>query len=71
MADKISILIVDDEDSVRDSLLNWFLEDGYEVEAAENANKALQLLEERNFNIILADIKMPGMAGLELHRRIR
>jgi len=71
MADKISILIVDDEDSVRDSLLNWFLEDGYEVEAAENAKKALQLLEERNFNIILADIKMPGMDGLELHRRIR
>jgi len=71
MADMISILIVDDEDSVRDSLLNWFLEDGYEVEAAENAKKALQLLEERNFNIILADIKMPGMDGLELHRRIR
>ncbi len=71
MADKISILIVDDEDSVRDSLLNWFLEDGYEVEADENAKKALQLLEERNFNIILADIKMPGMDGLELHRRIR
>ena len=71
MADKISILIVDDEDSVRDSLLNWFLEDGYEVEAAENAKKALQLLEEKNFNIILADIKMPGMDGLELHRRIR
>lgn len=71
MADKISILIVDDEDSVRDSLLNWFLEDGYEVEAAENAKKALKLLEEKNFNIILADIKMPGMDGLELHRRIR
>ena len=45
MADKISILIVDDEDSVRDSLLNWFIEDGYEVEAAENAKRALQLLE--------------------------
>jgi DNA-binding NtrC family response regulator len=71
MADKISILIVDDEDSVRDSLLNWFMEDGYEVEAADNAKKALQLLEEKNFNIILADIKMPGMDGLELHRRIR
>jgi DNA-binding NtrC family response regulator len=71
MADKISILIVDDEDSVRDSLLNWFIEDGYEVEAAENAKKALQLLEKRDFNIILADIKMPGMDGLELQRRIK
>lgn len=71
MAEKISILIVDDEDSVRDSLLNWFIEDGYVVEAAENAKKALQLLEKRDFNIILADIKMPGMDGLELQRRIK
>ncbi|HCM58955.1 MAG TPA: Fis family transcriptional regulator [Bacteroidales bacterium] len=71
MAEKISILIVDDEDSVRDSLLNWFIEDGYEVEAAENAKKALQLLEHRVFNIILVDIKMPGMDGLELQRRIK
>jgi DNA-binding NtrC family response regulator len=71
MSDKISILIVDDEDSVRDSLLNWFIEDGYDVAAAENAKKALQMLETRDFNIILADIKMPGMDGLELHRRIR
>jgi DNA-binding NtrC family response regulator len=71
MAEKISILIVDDEDSVRDSLLNWFIEDGYDVEIAENAKKALQLLELRDYNIILADIKMPGMDGLELHRRIR
>jgi DNA-binding NtrC family response regulator len=71
MAEKISILIVDDEDSVRDSLLNWFIEDGYEVEAAEHAKKALQLLEKKDFNIILADIKMPGMDGLELQRRIK
>jgi len=71
MADKISILIVDDEESVRDSLLNWFIEDGYHVECAENAKKALHLLEDREFDIILADIKMPGMDGMEMHRRIK
>jgi DNA-binding NtrC family response regulator len=71
MAEKISILIVDDEESVRDSLNNWFIEDGYSVECAENAKQALLLLEARNFNIILADIKMPGMDGLEMHRRIK
>jgi CheY-like chemotaxis protein len=70
MADKISILIVDDEESVRDSLYNWFIEDGYTVECAENAKIALQMLEEKEFDIILADIKMPGMDGLEMHRRI-
>jgi DNA-binding NtrC family response regulator len=71
MAEKISILIVDDEESVRDSLQNWFVEDGYHVECAENAKKALHLLDDREFDIILADIKMPGMDGMEMHRRIK
>jgi DNA-binding NtrC family response regulator len=71
MARKISILIVDDEESVRDSLTNWFSEDGFRVENAENAKRALQLLETEQFDIILADIKMPGMDGLEMLKRIK
>ena len=68
---KVSILVVDDEESVRDSLYNWFIDDGYAVETAENAKKALSMLEARDFDIILADIKMPGMDGMEMHRRIK
>ncbi|MCF8223486.1 MAG: sigma-54 dependent transcriptional regulator [Bacteroidales bacterium] len=68
---KVSILVVDDEESVRDSLYNWFIDDGYAVDCAENAKEALLKLEARDFDIILADIKMPGMDGMEMHRRIK
>jgi DNA-binding NtrC family response regulator len=71
MEKKVSILIVDDEESVRDSLYDWFIDDGYTVECAESAKEALTILQARDFDIILADIKMPGMDGLEMHKRIK
>ncbi len=71
MEKKIKILIVDDEESVRESLNLWFTEDGYRVECAENAKQALSILESDVFDIILTDLKMPGMDGLELLQRIK
>ncbi|HPE75619.1 MAG TPA: sigma-54 dependent transcriptional regulator [Draconibacterium sp.] len=71
MPKKISILIVDDESSVRDSLYNWFMEDGYHVAVAEDARKALMILESESFDIVLSDIKMPGMDGLQMLSRIK
>ena len=69
-SDVAGILVVDDEFSVRDSLTSWFRKDGHRVEAAKNANEALQLLQASTFDVILLDIKMPGMDGIELQRRI-
>ena len=60
------ILIVDDEFSVRDSLENWFLKDGYEVRAVANGQEALQAVEEQLYELAVVDLKMPGMDGLEL-----
>jgi len=71
MPDKqASILIVDDETSVRDSLLHWFRKDGLRVGTAANATAALQALEQASYDIVLLDIKMPGMDGMELQARI-
>jgi DNA-binding NtrC family response regulator len=67
----IRILIVDDEFSVRDSLYNWFKTEGYRADTAENAMEALKKLQENPWDIVLADIKMPGMDGLELQKHIK
>jgi DNA-binding NtrC family response regulator len=65
------LLIVDDELHVRESLSRWFIEDGYEVDAASDAKEALAALGRRSYDVVITDIKMPGMDGLELQRRIR
>jgi len=67
----IGILIVDDELGVRDSLYNWFREDGYMVDTAQDAKEALQKLQQDKWDIILLDIKMPGIDGMELQKRIK
>ncbi len=68
---EICIMIVDDEASVRQSLEAWFQDDGYTVVTAANAAEALSCMQERRIDIILLDIKMPGMDGLALQDRIR
>lgn len=71
MVKRVNILIVDDEEIVRDSLSTWLKEDGYDVTAVESGVKALEVLPQKEWNLILVDLKMPGMDGLQLMDEIK
>ncbi len=65
------ILIVDDEFGVRDSLSRWLAEDNYRVGTAASATEALKKLDTELWDVVLVDLKMPGMDGIDLLQRIR
>ena len=65
------ILVVDDEEFVREFLSDALLAEGYEVEVAEECNQALEILETKTFDLILSDINLPGMSGNDLLRVIK
>jgi DNA-binding NtrC family response regulator len=65
------ILIVDDEDSLLLTLVANLELEGFDVVGAEDASSALELLREQDFDLVLTDIRMPGMNGVELFRTIR
>ena len=71
MDDKISIMIVDDELIVRESLLHWFERLGHFVDTASSGFEALEKLEKHPFMLLFVDIKMPGMDGIELLGRVK
>jgi len=66
-----AILIVDDERSVRTSLATLLRGQNYHVETAANGREAMRLLNERPFDLMVTDLKMSGMDGLELIRNAR
>ena len=66
MRKKTKILVVDDEEIVRESLRDWLDGVGYDVDVAESGEKALQIIKKNKFNIMLADLVMPGINGIEL-----
>ncbi|MEA2084193.1 MAG: response regulator [Thermodesulfobacteriota bacterium] len=71
MGDHGKLLVVDDEPSVTQSLEIMLKERSYTVSTASSGNEALELLGRDDFDIMLTDIKMPGMDGLELMRQAR
>lgn len=65
------LLIVDDEADIRKNLCSYFKLKGFEVDAAENGVAALDILAVKHIDIIISDVKMPGMDGVELLREVR
>lgn len=64
--DRTRILVVDDEEIVRESLSGWLAKDGYALDTAPDGPSALEKLKRERWSILLVDLKMPGMDGLHV-----
>lgn len=71
LAEEFSILVVDDSEANRDALCRRLKRHGYHVTPAAGGAEALQLLGQRPFDLLLLDVMMPGVDGLEVLHRIR
>ncbi len=60
------ILVIDDERAIRNSLKEILIDEGYDVEVAEDGEKALSIVNKEKFDVIFCDIKMPNMEGTEV-----
>jgi len=69
--EKFRILVVDDELIVRDSLKEWLKEEGFTVDVAESGPEALDQLNKKAYHLMLTDIKMPGMDGVEVLKKAK
>ncbi len=65
-----TILVVDDEETMRDSCCQILSKDGYLVDAAEDGDSGLQKIRDIKPDLVLVDLKMPGMSGMELLEKI-
>ena len=69
--EQINILVVDDEKEIADLVEIYLVSDGYKVFKANNAKEGLEILDQEEIHLVLLDIMMPGMDGLEMCRKIR
>jgi two-component system response regulator HydG len=67
----LTVLVVDDEEDLRELCLEALSERGFEVRCAENGNRALEVLAGEQVDLVLTDLQMPGMSGIDLLRSVR
>lgn len=65
------ILIVDDDPGIREPLKEYIQQAGYETSAISNAEEAMELLESNTVTVVITDISLPGMDGLEFTDQIK
>jgi len=70
-ATKAKILVIDDEPVIRQFVSRVLSEEGHEVEALDNAKDALKRIKSKRYSLILLDIKMPGIGGIELYKQFQ
>ncbi len=68
---KHKILVVDDEESIREFLEIMLKKEGYEVTCAEDGAKAIEALSKKNFHMVISDLQMPNVTGLELLKHVK
>lgn len=71
MKETENILVVDDDDLVRDSLKTLIRNAGYRVDTAKNGEEAVKKSDAKYYNLVLIDIRLPDMSGMELLAKIK
>ena len=68
---QVELLLVDDDNEFRGVATQWFTKRGFRVQEAPGVNDALRLLQDRQFDVVVSDMAMPGLTGLDLLQRIK
>ena len=71
MGDSARILIVDDDESIREVLTSILTDEGYIVEAVDTGEKAIQATQQKFYNLVLIDIRLPDMEGTKLLTKMK
>jgi DNA-binding NtrC family response regulator len=71
MTENPSILIIDDDEAIRDSCSQALKKDGYKVKAAKDGMEGLRLFKEESFQVVLLDLRLPGADGMEVLSKIK
>ena len=69
--ERFKVLVVDDEEDFRETIVNRLLDRNLEVMGVESGLKALQVIEEQDFDVVVMDVRMPGVDGIEALKELK